>query len=215
MTREEPEEHVADNDPTAWFEPLYAAAADGRATVPWDRQAPHWSLVRWTQGREVDGRGRRAIVVGCGTGDDAWHVATLGYDVTAFDISPSGIRAAQARYPDSNVDFEVADLFALPVAWRDAFDLVVENQTVQALPRSHRERAIAAVASLAAPGGTVLVLAAMETGTGTSNSGPPWPLTRAEVERFANSGLTPVSIEEVTHPDQPGVRRWSAEFQRP
>ncbi|MER7891515.1 hypothetical protein ABTX15_16980 [Micromonospora sp. NPDC094482] len=41
---------------------------------------------------------------------------------------------------------------------------------------------------------------------------PPWPLTRAEVDAFAGSGLTPLRVEEIT--DGSGVRRWRARFHR-
>jgi len=34
---------------------------------------------------------RRALVVGSGLGDDAEHVASLGFDTLAFDVSPTAI----------------------------------------------------------------------------------------------------------------------------
>lgn len=38
-------EPLAADDPTSWFERLYASAAGGEAVVPWDRGAPHRLLV--------------------------------------------------------------------------------------------------------------------------------------------------------------------------
>lgn len=40
-------ESLAVQDPTGWFECLYAEAEDGAAVVPWDRGAPHPLLVEW------------------------------------------------------------------------------------------------------------------------------------------------------------------------
>ena len=59
----------------------------------------------------------------------------------------------------SAVDYVVADLLAPPPAWSKAFDLVVEIYTVQALPDPPRRDAIAGVADMVAPGGTLLVIA--------------------------------------------------------
>jgi len=95
-------------DPTGWFEPLYAAAEEGTAVVPWDRGAPHWLLTAWAERKPLNGDGRRALVVGCGLGADAEYVAGRGFAVLAFDISASAIRAARRRFPGSAVDYQVA-----------------------------------------------------------------------------------------------------------
>ena len=39
--------------------------------------------------------GRRVIDVGCGPGQDSWHFAKLGFDVTGFDFSSKMIEAAK------------------------------------------------------------------------------------------------------------------------
>jgi SAM-dependent methyltransferase len=201
-------------DPTGWFEPLYAAAARGEGEVPWDGNAPAAHLVEWTAARDLDGRGRRALVVGCGLGDDAEHVAGLRFATVAFDISPSAIRLARERFPESAVEYVVADLLDAPREWRAAFDLVVESITVQALHASVRPRAIAAIAATVAPGGTLLVLSAAREPDDPAD-GPPWPLTRAEVESFATGGVEAVRIEDLRRAGDPWGRRWRAEFTRP
>jgi SAM-dependent methyltransferase len=201
------------DEATGWFEPLYAAAAAGDAVVPWDDGAASPLLVEWTAARALDGRGRRAIVVGCGLGDDAEHVAALGFATVAFDIAPTAIRGARRRFPDSRVEYVVADLLALPPEWRHAFDLVVENITVQALPDPPRARAIAAVASLVAPGGTLVVVSGARADCEPAD-GPPWPLTRGEIEAFATGGVEAVRIEDLRGQAAPWSRRWRAEFRR-
>jgi len=201
---------LAAGDPTGWFEQLYAEAGAGTAEVPWDVPRPSKLLVEWAGERAVSGAGRSALVVGCGLGRDAEFLAGLGFATTAFDISATAVRAARERHPDSPVEYLVADLLDPPGHWRGRFDLVLESNNVQALPRQVRDRAIANVGPLVAPGGTLLVLAAAATGPETS--APPWPLTRAEVDAFAVPGLTPVRIDEIGAADDPLTRRWRAEW---
>ena len=135
-------ESLAVDDPTGWFERLYVAAEDGVAVVPWDRGAPHQLLVQWAQAGNLGGGGRRAFVVGCGLGSDAEYVAELGFDTVAFDVAATAVRAASRRFPDSAVRYRTADLLDPPAEWREAFDLVVESLTVQALPDPPRREAI-------------------------------------------------------------------------
>jgi SAM-dependent methyltransferase len=203
---------LAAGDATGWFDKLYVEAQEGTAEVPWDRPEPTALLADWVRHDPPDGSGRRALVVGCGLGRDAEFVAGFGFATTAFDISETAVRVARARHAGSPVDYRVADLLDPPADWREAFDLVVESNNVQALPRSLRARATASVSSFVAPGGTLLVIAAAATGWG--DEGPPWPLTRAEVSAFASGGVTEVSVREIPAEDDPLVVRWRAEFTR-
>ena len=200
-------------DPTGWFEPLYAAAGDGSAVLPWARGAPHPLLAPWMSELGLRGDGRRALVVGSGPGDDAELVAALGFDTVAFDIAPSAISMARARFPGSVVHYRTADLLDPPVEWVRAFDLVVEVFTVQSLPDPPRSQAIVNVSRMVAPGGMLLVVAAVR--DVDPLSGPPWPLARGELEAFATGGLEPVRIERVAAPGKPGEQRWRAQFARP
>jgi SAM-dependent methyltransferase len=202
------------DDTFGWFERLYRAAEDGAAIVPWDRRAPHRLLVEWAERRGPTGDGRRALVVGCGFGDDAEYVAGLGYATVAFDIASTAVEGARRRFPESSVEYLVADLLAPPPQWRRAFDLVVESLTVQSLPRRVRTEAIASVRETVAPGGTLLVVASALAAQASADDGPPWPLTRAEIDSFAADGLQPVRVEEIRDELQPTVRRWRAEFRR-
>ena len=195
----------------SWFERLYVAAETGEAEVPWDKGAPHHLLERWVRERGLPGDGRRAMVVGCGMGRDSEYLAELGFATVAFDFSATAIAAVRRRFPDSPVDYRVADLLDPPAAWAaGAFDLVVESLTVQSLPRQLRPAAIARVRELVAPGGTLLVIAAVK-GADEDPPDGPWPLTRAEVESFAGGDLALVGLEDFRDPD---AHRWRAEFRR-
>ncbi|HWD03465.1 MAG TPA: class I SAM-dependent methyltransferase [Amycolatopsis sp.] len=202
--RRRAERALAGGDPTGWFEPLYAAAEAGQAVVPWFRGEPGAELAAWVAGQEAGGRS--ALVVGCGMGDDAELLAAAGFRTSAFDVSPSAIKAALNRFPDTRVAYRTADLLDPPAEWRHTFDVVVEILTVQSLPRSVRAAAISAVSGFLAPGGTLLVGAVAEESIDLATwSGPPWPLNRAEVESFAANGVTPVSITRV----RDGARWWA------
>jgi SAM-dependent methyltransferase len=201
-------------DPTGWFEQLYADGADGRVRMTWSRADPHPLLTAWASDHGLAGQGRRAIVVGCGLGADTEYVAGLGYQTTGFDVSETAIRLARQRHPGSAVRYVVADLLALPEDWRHGHDLVVEIITVQALPDPARRQAITNIGGLLAPGGTLLVIAAVHDDRAPEPQLPPWPLRRDEVEAFAVNGVSPVRIELVADPGQPGRQRWRAEFRR-
>ncbi|MGY4098983.1 class I SAM-dependent methyltransferase [Nocardia sp. R16R-3T] len=200
-------ESLAQDDPTGWFERLYAEAAAGDAIVPWDRDQPNPMVVEWAERRASDGAGSRALVIGCGYGQDAEYIARLGFTTTAFDISPTAIAEVRQRFPESAAQYLVADLLDPPAAWGDAFDLVVESITVQSMPVSVRDTAIANIRRAVAPGGRLIVIAGIRA-EGEQVSGPPWPLTRSEINAFAD-GLEVVEIEQ-----DPQTQRWRAEFHR-
>jgi SAM-dependent methyltransferase len=195
-------ESLAVNDPTGWFERLYAAAESGAAVVPWDRGAPHPLIVEWAERRRPEGK--TALVVGAGLGFDAEFVAGLGFDTTAFDVSATAVETAQERFPASKVRYRTADLLDPPAEWRGAFDLVVESLTVQSMPLGPRAQAIRNVAAMVAPGGTLLVVAF----AGDEHvEGPPWPLSRADIEAFGEN-LEATRVEQVDG-------RWRVELRRP
>jgi hypothetical protein len=111
-----------------------------------------------------------------------------------------------------------ADLLAPPAAWRDAFDFVFEAYTLQVLPPPARARAVVALRTVVAPGGTLLVIARAREPDEPEGS-MPWPLTHAEVRDIAGA-CVPVrlglqSIEEVLDDEDPPVRRFVATFSRP
>ncbi|MGY0499905.1 class I SAM-dependent methyltransferase [Nocardia sp. FBN12] len=203
---------LAANDPTGWFEPLYAEAAAGTSVVPWDRDVPNPLLVDWLRSASLP-QGTRGMVIGCGYGTDAEFVASQGIRTTAFDVSPTAIRGARARFPQSPVTYKVADLLNPPSSWLGAFDVVIESITVQSLPPDVRTAAITNIRNLLAPDATLLVIADISRTPATT--GPPWPLTRADIDSFTTPDLTQIRVEVLPRPDSSGLHRWRAEFHRP
>ena len=190
------------------FEGMYAGAEAGGAKPPWDYGAPRPQLVAWAEAQNLAGGGREALVVGCGYGADAEYLASLGYRTTAFDFAPTAIAGARRKYPASEVKYLVADVLDLPGEWQRRFDLVVESLTVQSMPPEQHTEAAQKIGSLVAPEGTLLVLATTRD-EGSEVKGPPWPLSRVELEDFAHDDLILRRVERIE-----GGAWWRAELSR-
>src|SRR3954464_354394 len=178
------------------FEAIYAGAETGGPRPPWDYGGPRPQLVEWAEARDLAGGGREALVVGCGYGADAEFLALLGFRTTGFDFAPTAIAAARRKHPNTQVTYLVADVLDLPREWQGRFDLVVESLTVQSMPPEQHTVAARNIAGLVAPQGTLLVLASTRE-EDSEVTGPPWPLTRAEVQVFADGALVLRRLERI------------------
>ncbi len=162
-----------------FFDGIYARADGDETAIPWQHHAASRPLFDAWYEALGEVRGATALVVASGLGDDAAALAAKGFDVTAFDGSPTAVEWARGRHGDAAVDWHVADLFATPPDWRGAFDLVVEVFTVQSIAPDLEVAAAEAIRSFVAPGGTLVAIAITgESGTG----GPPWPLSGVVVD---------------------------------
>ena len=95
------------DDVEAFWDNLYLSRASGENI--WSGQ------VNAQLATEVDGLAPgRALDLGCGEGGDAVHLARLGWQVTAVDVSRTALSraaaAAAAAGLDSRIDFERHDL---------------------------------------------------------------------------------------------------------
>jgi SAM-dependent methyltransferase len=180
------------------FESMYAKAGTDFAALPWAALAPNSLLTGWLD--ELSAftpvPTGRALVVGCGLGDDAEELSRRGLAVTAFDVSQTAIQRCRQRFPESAVDYLVADVFEPAAEWSGAFDVIVEIRTLQSLPPGTREAASHAIAGLLAPGGRLLVICLARHGDHPVDARP-WPVSRGELSAFTRAGLTQVSLDEL------------------
>ena len=202
---------IAKQDPSGWFEPLYAAASGDTAQVPWAKNQAHPYLQEWLTIDPPQAKDKQALIVGCGLGDDAELLASLGYHVTAFDISQSAIAWCKQRFPQSTVNYQVADLFNLNRDWQHKFDFVFECRTVQALPLNVRSQAIKAIAELIASKGTLLVVTRHREDN-TIPEGPPWALDDAELSQFTELGLTEVKCDRFIEGEEIKIEQYRIEY---
>ena len=145
------------DDPTGWCDKVYSDAGGDPAACSGPISRPIRICWPGSASKPCRAKASDAAAVGCGVGDDAEALAAHAYRVTAFDIAPAAIELCRSRYPDSRVDYRVADLFDPPHDWVRGFDLVYECNTIQILPGVYRLRALAAIAGMVAPGGVALV----------------------------------------------------------
>ena len=195
------------------FEEMYARAGRDLAALPWADLAPDRYLVEWLDSPAAPPPGR-ALVVGCGLGDDAEELARRGHRVTAFDLSPTAIARCRERFPGSAVEHLVADVLDLPREWAGAWDAVVEVRTIQSLEPVDWPRAVRAVAALPAPGGVAFVRCFGRDDATPPGATRPWPLSRRDLAGFADAGLVEEAFADRADPALRG-RSFTVRYRRP
>jgi len=180
----------AHNKASAWFDELYKEHKDKHENIPWARLAVNPLLEDYHEKNAA--HTGKALVIGCGLGDDAVALEAAGYEVTAVDVSQAALDVAKERFPDSGVMFEKQDIFDMPQKYKAYFDFVFEALTIQSLPVEFREKMIKAVADTVAKKGHLLLVAHKKQ---ADFDGPPWPLEVHEVDLFQTHGLTELSHE--------------------
>jgi SAM-dependent methyltransferase len=199
--------------PDNWFEDIYADGDASGKGIPWATREPAPLLLRWLDAAHPTGHGERAMVVGCGLGDDALEMARRGFTVTAFDVAQTAIELARERFGDLPVEWHVGELFETPPAWSRAFDVVVEHRTIQSLPPEWQVRGQAAIADFLAPGGELVVVADLRP-EGAPKDGPPWRLRPEELGELARCGLEPVHESTTPAPSDPSRSRLLRVYRR-
>ena len=145
-------------------EDLSAGARRSAAQADWDRRYsgdpiwsgnPNGSLVAEASGMKAG----RALDVGAGEGGDAVWLAERGWQVTAADISPQGLRRIAGVAADRNLKIEClhADANGVAPFERAGYDLVTAHYA--SLPRTPDDRGITNLIGAVAAGGTLLFVA--------------------------------------------------------
>lgn len=226
--RELAAEFAERGDSVGWFEAFYQEAGDDNEQIPWADLEPNKFFKSWADDVGLKGNGRKALVVGCGLGDDAGYLNDLGFDVTAFDISPTAIEWAKRIHSATDIRFEVADLFEPPNAWiaatnppataggtdkKSGFEFVLEVYTIQPLPLEMRERVIDAIAAFVAADGELVVV----TRGREDDEEPvelPWPLSRNDLSRFETHGLVQTDFRILDGDEDPPLPRFVVQYKR-
>ncbi len=143
-----------------------AAYLEGSA--PWDIGRAQPALVSLVEAGPIIGR---VIDIGCGTGENALYLATLGLDVVGVDGSPEAIRQARdkATRRGVSVTFDVANVLDLR-DYRQSFDTATDSGVFHVFDDDDRPRYERSVRGVLRPGGRLFLLCFSERQPG--NWGP-------------------------------------------
>lgn len=212
-TKKLAEKFIAASNPTGWFEELYKEARGDNEKIPWADLEPNKFLRAWAEKANLQGNGRKALVVGCGLGDDAKFLVDLNFNVTAFDISPTAIDWARRLHKSTAIKFVAADLFNAPKEWYQAFEFVLEVYTIQPLPLEIRPPVINAIANFVGFKGKLIVV----TRGREDDEIPaelPWALSRRDLSQFEANGLKQIDFTEMLGDEEEPIKRFVVEYEK-
>jgi SAM-dependent methyltransferase len=134
--------------------PWDASYEDGPA--PWDIGGPQPAFVRLAS----EGRFAGAVLdAGCGSGENALYVASLGLSVLGVDVAETALARAREKAGKRGLaaEFAVADAFQLERLERK-FETVLDSGLFHTFDAEERPRYAASLAAATQPGGMLYVL---------------------------------------------------------
>ncbi|MFD8742452.1 class I SAM-dependent methyltransferase [Streptomyces sp. NPDC059616] len=151
----------------SWWDGFYA---DRERPVPFFVAKPDEHLASYAD-RGLIAPGR-VLELGCGPGRNAIHLASLGFEVDAVDLSPSALAWAEDRADEAGADvrFHHGDIFDLTATeLTGPYDLVYDSGCFHHLPPHRRVSYLALLDRVLAPGGgfALTCFAAGEGGMGS------------------------------------------------
>ncbi|MCP3820190.1 class I SAM-dependent methyltransferase [Streptomyces sp. A3M-1-3] len=144
------------------FDAVYRGESPFGKRPPWDIGKPQPAFVALEEAGLISGA---VLDPGCGTGEDALHLAGKGYAVTGLDLSPTAISIAQRKSKERGLDatFEVAS--ALELAGYDGrFDTVIDCGLAHTFDADKLRTYAEALHRVCRPGAVVHVLAISDRG---------------------------------------------------
>jgi len=159
--------------------PWDASYRDGPA--PWDIGRPQPAIVRLASEGGFVGA---VLDAGCGPGENALHVASLGFSVLGVDVAETALAIAREKANERGieVEFATADAFQLECLGRK-FETVLDCGLFHTFDADERPRYVASLASVTEHGGTVYVLSFSDDGPDTG----PHPISQEELRAAFNS----------------------------
>src|SRR5215471_15867690 len=134
--------------------PWDASYRDGPA--PWDIGRPQPAIVRLASNGGFAGA---VLDAGCGTGENALHVASLGFSVVGVDVAETALAIARKKSHDRGirVEFALIDAFQLERLGR-RFNTMLDCGLFHTFNRDERGRYAGSLASVTEHDGTLYVL---------------------------------------------------------
>ena len=154
---------------------------------------------------------------GCGTGENALHVASLGWPVLGVDVAETALAIARAKAGERGIEaeFAAADAFQLERLGR-TFETVLDCGLFHTFDADERPGYAASLASVTEHGGTLFVLCFSDDGPDTG----PHPVRREELSAAFGPGqgwsvaaIEPDRIQTRYHDDD-GAPAWFATITR-
>jgi len=181
-------------------------------TPPWDIGRPQDEFVRLEQAGAIVGT---VLDVGCGTGENAIYLASLGHAAWGIDAAPTAIAAARRKAGDRGVavTFVIADALDLEALGR-TFDTVTDCGFFHTLGDGERVRFAHALHAALGPGGRYHMLCFSDREPGSDG---PRRVTRGEIRTAFCDGFRVDAIREAsleTAWGEPTVRAWRASLTR-
>jgi len=126
------------------------------ADIPWNIEGPPEVLVDLVESGKV--KPCRTIDLGCGTGNYAIYLATVGFDVTGIDISPTAIKIAKENAKKKGVkcNFLVADVLGNLNEVKETFDFAIDWELLHHIFPERRKKYVENVCRLLNPLGKYL-----------------------------------------------------------
>jgi SAM-dependent methyltransferase len=141
------------------------------AEIPWNIAAPPATLVELVKSGKV--QPCKAIDLGCGAGNYAIYLASLGFDVTGIDISRAAITIArkQAEKKGVKCNFLVGDVLSEFQEIPQTFDFAYDWELLHHIFPERRKKYVENVRRLLRPGGKYFSVCFSEKDPGFSGSG--------------------------------------------
>jgi SAM-dependent methyltransferase len=141
------------------------------AAIRWNIESPPEALVSLVETGQV--QPCKTIDMGCGAGNYAIYLASVGFDVTGVDISPSAVALAEANANKKGVAcrFVVADVLGGLSEVGDTFDFAYDWSLLHHVFPEDRKQYIETVHRLLVPGGKYLSVCFSEKDTGFGGPG--------------------------------------------
>ena len=191
--------------------PWDASYREGPA--PWDIGRPQPAIVRLASKGAFAGT---VLDAGCGTGENALHVASLGLSVLGVDVAETALAMARekARARGIKIEFAAVDAFKLDCL-RRKFDIVLDCGLFHTFDADERPRYAASLGSVTEHNGTLYVLCFSDIGLDIG----PHPISQEELRAAFNSsnGWNIIAIEPdrlQTRFHENGAPAWFAAVRR-